>query len=74
MQSFNKKYNVLLEQLGNYKSIKKVSRFFYPKNIDLSPEFITCFKKEYARLVSSGLKPDVVIQRIAKALLFISRS
>jgi phenolic acid decarboxylase len=73
VQSFNEKYEILLEQLGGYKSIKKISRFFYPKNIDLSPEFIACFKKEHARLVDTGVKPDIAVQRIAKALLFHSR-
>ena len=72
MEGFNKEYENILENTG-YKSIKKISRFFYPKNMSLSPEFIACFKREHTRLVESGMKPEVATQRIAKALLFHSR-
>ena len=33
--------------------IRKV-RSFYPRKLDLSPEFIEAFKVEYSRLVESG--------------------
>jgi hypothetical protein len=72
VKDFNEEYETLLENYG-FKSIKKVSRFFYPKNMALSPKFIACFKEEHKRLVDTGIKPEVATQRIAKALLFHSR-
>lgn len=72
MNDFNSEYETLLENYG-FKSIKKISRFFYPKNVTLSPKFIAGFKEEHKRLVEAGMKPEVATQRIAKALLFHSR-
>jgi len=72
VKNFNEEYETLLENYG-FKSIKKISRFFYPKNVALSSKFVSCFKEEHKRLVDAGMKPEVATQRIAKALIFHSR-
>jgi len=68
--SFNKKVQNIVE---SYSSIKTVSRLFYPRNFNLSPEFVVAFKKEYARLKSLNISDKQIIQKIAKALHFHGR-
>lgn len=65
--SFNNKAQKILE---NYKSIKTVSRLFYPRNFNLSPEFIVAFKREFSRLRSLNISDKQIIHKIAKALQF----
>jgi len=43
------KYDELCE---GYLTLK--TRMFYPRNLELSKEFVEAFKKEYSRLVESG--------------------
>jgi len=64
---FNKKAKTILE---NYGSIKTVTRLFYPRNFNLSPEFVQAFKREYTRLKSMNIDDKRIIQKIAKALHF----
>jgi len=67
---FNNKAKAILE---NYGSIKTVSRLFYPRNFNLSPEFVVAFKREYSRLKSLNISDKQIIQKIAKALHFHGR-
>ena len=75
MESFNKKFNYLIESFEEDtlpSSIKMSKRIYYPKKLrgELSSEFINCFKAERKRLIEKGYKPSQVTQGIAKALLF----
>ena len=67
---FNNKAKAILE---NYGSIKTVSRLFYPRNFNLSPEFVVAFKREYSRLKSLSISDKQIIQKIAEALHFHGR-
>lgn len=67
---FNNKAKAILE---NYGSIKTVSRLFYPRNFNLSPEFVVAFKREYSRLKSLNISDKQIIQKIAEALHFHGR-
>jgi hypothetical protein len=64
---FYKKANSLLE---NYGSIVTKSRMFYPKNLNLSNEFVKCFKKEVARLKAENVPEKEIVRKITKALHF----
>lgn len=64
---FNENYKILLE---NFRSIKTVSRLFYPRNFNLSDEFVKAFRKEYARLKSMKVDDKRILQKMAKALPF----
>jgi hypothetical protein len=70
VSDFIKNYESILE---NYGCIKTTRREFYPKNFNLSEEFVNSFKKEYKRLVGEGVHPRRALQRINKALLFHAR-
>jgi hypothetical protein len=70
VSDFTKNYESILE---NYGCIKTTRREFYPKNFNLSEEFVNSFKKEYKRLVGEGVHPRRALQRINKALLFHAR-
>lgn len=70
MEKFNAVYKTLEE---NYKPIKTVKRAFYPRNFQLSEEFISSFKGEYKRLIDEGIEPNKALSRITKALLFHAR-
>ncbi len=67
MNKFNSKFEELQE---NFKSIRYIKREFYPKNFNLSEEFVGAFKKEYKRLVDEGVDPRKALHKINKALLF----
>lgn len=54
----------------NFTPIKTVRRSFYPRNFQLSEEFVSSFKREYKRLVDEGVNPNKALGRITKALLF----
>ena len=43
--------------------IKKV-RSFYPRILELSPEFIEAFKAEYSRLVEGGQNKRTLLERM----------
>lgn len=64
---YNKTYKAILE---NYKSIKTITRHFYPRNFTLSDEFVKAFQKECARLRSLNIDDRRIIQKITKALPF----
>jgi hypothetical protein len=57
----------------NFTPIKTVRRSFYPRNFQLSEEFINSFRREYRRLVDEGVNPNKALGRITKALLFHAR-
>jgi hypothetical protein len=60
----------ILQIKENFSPIKTVKRSFYPRNFQLSEEFINSFKLEYKRLVDEGVNPNKALGRITKALLF----
>jgi hypothetical protein len=69
VSQFNAKYSQLLE---GFKPLKTVKRTFYPRNFQLSEDFVDSFKKEYKRLLDEGIHPTKALSRIAKALIFHS--
>jgi len=54
----------------NYKSIPIKSRIFYPRNFELSQEFIKAFKKEVMRLKGENVSEKDIIRKITRALNF----
>jgi len=64
---FDKNYNFIME---SFKSIKTIHRLFYPRNFNLSEEFINSFRKEYARLKSMNIDDRRILQKMIKALPF----
>jgi len=54
----------------NVNSIKVTRRQFYPRNFELSQEFVDAFKSEYKRLMESGQRPKSLLEKINKALKF----
>lgn len=71
MNNFNKKIQEINE---GFKPIKTVKRTFYPRNFQLSEEFVNSFRKEYKRLVDEGNDPLKALNRITKALLFHTKN
>lgn len=67
MTKFNEAYEKFNE---SFKSIKWVKREFYPKNFNLSEEFVNAFRREYKRLIDEGIDPRKALVKINKALLF----
>lgn len=70
MNKFNDKIAQIEE---NFKPIKMIKRSFYPRNFQLSEEFVSSFKQEYKRLIDEGMGNDQALSRITKALLFHAR-
>jgi hypothetical protein len=64
---FYNKVNTILE---NYSSIITKSRMFYPRNFNLSSEFINSFKKEVKRLKAENVADKDILRKITKALHF----
>ena len=64
---FYKKVNTVLESYG---SILTKSRMFYPRNFNLSPEFVNAFKKEVTRLKAEKVSDRDILRKITKALHF----
>ena len=62
--------NLLAEDASAFKSIKYVKREFYPRNFELSNDFIRAFKKEHSRLINAGLAPKPSFKKLCKALMF----
>ena len=68
MNKFTSKTQKLYEE--NVGSIKTTRRQFYPRNFELSEEFLGAFKIEYKRLLESGQRPKALLEKINKALRF----
>lgn len=68
MEQFDKEVEELYNE--NIESIRTVRRQFYPRNFELSQEFIEAFKAEYKRLMESGQRPKALLEKINKALKF----
>lgn len=68
MDKFEKKLKENLEE--NFNSIRITKRQFYPRNFELSNEFINAFKAEYKRLIESGQTPKTLMEKLNKALKF----
>lgn len=68
MDNFKKNIDDLYKE--NVNSIRTVRRQFYPRNFELSQEFITAFKTEYKRLLEGGQRPTALLEKINKALKF----
>ncbi len=49
--------------------IRKV-RSFYPRKLELSPEFLEAFRAEYSRLLENGQNKRTLLERMRKALTF----
>lgn len=49
------------------------NRLFYPRNFNLSPEFLLAFKNEYERLKIMNIEDKRIMQKITKALQFHGR-
>lgn len=67
---FDKTFYNLLE---GYNSILVKNRLFYPRNFNLSPEFLQAFKAEYERLKIMNIEDKRILQKITKALQFHGR-
>jgi hypothetical protein len=61
------KFQQLLESYG---MLTIQQRLFYPRNFNLSPEFIASLKKEMARQSKTGIEPDLFARKLNKALQF----
>ena len=68
MDNFKKNIDSLYEE--NLNSIKTVRRQFYPRNFELSQEFVDAFKTEYKRLLEGGQRPKALLEKMNKALKF----
>jgi len=68
MDNFKKSIDSLYEE--NLNSIKTVRRQFYPRNFELSQEFVDAFKAEYKRLLEGGQRPKALLEKMNKALKF----
>jgi hypothetical protein len=71
VKNFNKKYEELTE---SFKSIVYKKREFYPKNFNLSEEFVKAFRSEYKRLLDEGIEPKKALIKLNKALLFHTKT
>ncbi len=72
---FREKYQNIIEGFNNpYGSIVKKQRLFYPRNFELSPEFVKSLQKEVTRLkeIHGGNNNDL-LRKINKALLWLVR-
>ena len=65
--NFDNTYETLLE---GYQSMLIKNRLFYPRNFNLTEEFLTAFKKEYSRLKALNIDDRRIMQKITKALQF----
>jgi hypothetical protein len=65
--NFYKKANSILE---NYGSIVTKSRMFYPRNFNLSKEFVKALQKEIVRLREEKIGNKDIIKKMSKALHF----
>jgi hypothetical protein len=66
-----KKFNEQISKIEeNFKPIKLIKRSFYPRNLQLSEDFVKAFKNEYQRLIGEGMDSNKALGRITKALLF----
>lgn len=68
MEQFDDNIQELYKE--NINSIKVTKRQFYPRNFELSQEFVNAFKNEYKRLMESGQRPKSLLEKINKALRF----
>jgi hypothetical protein len=50
--------------------IKQVKRVFYPRNFDLSPEFLKAYEMEKKKLLQRGFTEKEIQQKIARTLIF----
>lgn len=68
MDNFNKNAKEVYNE--NLRSIRTTRRQFYPRNFELSQEFVDAFKTEYRRLLEGGQRPKALMEKISKALNF----
>lgn len=68
MDNFNKNIKEVYNE--NLKSIRTTRRHFYPRNFELSQEFVDAFKTEYKRLLEGGQQSKTLMEKISKALNF----
>lgn len=68
MDQFDKNIDDLYQE--NLNSIKVTRRQFYPRNFELSEDFVNAFKVEYKRLLEGGQRPKALLEKINKALKF----
>lgn len=65
-QPKNTKLDNLVER---YKPIP-MKRLYYPRNMNLSEDFVNAFHREYDRFIDEGQNPKNLIERFGKALKF----
>ncbi len=68
MDQFKKNVDEMYQE--NVSSIRTVRRQFYPRNFELSEDFVNAFKAEYNRLMESGQRPKALLEKMNKALKF----
>ena len=68
MEHFEKNLNKIYNE--NINSIRVTRRQFYPRNFELSQEFVDAFVREYKRLLESGQKKTTLLEKMSKALKF----
>jgi len=56
--------------LENHGMLTRSQRLFYPRNFNLSPDFIKALKREIATQTKVGLSPDAFMAKLNKAMLF----
>jgi len=47
-----------------------MGRMFYPRNFQVSEDFINAFHREYDRLIGEGSNPKTLFERLSKAMHF----
>lgn len=65
----DEKFQKILESFTP-KPIKTVRRVFYPRNFELSAEFVRAYEVEKKRLLAKGVSEKEIQQKVTKALLF----
>jgi len=55
--------------LEGYRPIPS-KKVYYPRNLNLSEDFVNSFHREYDRLVGEGINPKSLVERFGKALRF----
>jgi hypothetical protein len=71
VNKYNSSFYNLLE---NYKSIVFKRRMHFPRNFNLSDDFIYSLKREISRLKKENLKDSQIVEKLSKALHFLIKN
>tara|TARA_R100000808_G_C2154655_1_gene165814 strand:+ start:6121 stop:6621 length:501 start_codon:yes stop_codon:yes gene_type:complete len=69
LEDREKSVSKLDKVLEGYKPVR-LGRMFYPRNFQLSEDFINAFHREYDRLVGEGQNSKSLVERFGKAMKF----